>query len=220
MRVLVASDFHGKSCSGSNLENFLENGYDLLVILGDLTQLGAPCQADELFNRIDKANVPIFSIPGNCDPKGIVEVLESRDINLHSKIRNFNGLTFVGLGGSNKTPFSTPFELTESEIWNELDSLTGQVEGGWILVTHVPPYGTQSDLTSDNIHAGSKSVWRIVSERKPLINFCAHIHEARGIENFGRTTVVNAGPISEGYAAEFIYENNEFEINLLDVRDE
>lgn len=218
MRVLVASDFHGESNSESNLQRFLRfDEYDVVLILGDITQLGSPCQAVKILERVNDPNVRTFAIPGNCDPKGIINVLDDQSINLHSKAIEFEDITFVGFGGSNKTPFSTPFELTESEIWEDLDELTRNLREDWVLVTHVPPYGTKSDLTSDGIHAGSKSVRKIVDERHPLVNFCAHIHEARSIEKIGYTTVVNAGPITKGFAAEALIEKGDIEVNLLEL---
>jgi len=217
LKVLIVSDFHGKSSGDDNLEKFLENGYDLLIIVGDITQLGPPSQAGEILDRLEEEGIPTLSIPGNCDPKEILEVLDERDVSLHSKSVEFGGLTFVGFGGSNKTPFSTPFEFTEAEIEEELSALTEGLEGDWVLVTHVPPSETEADLTSDEIHAGSKSVRKIIEEKQPLVNFCAHIHEARGVDEIGKTKVVNAGQITEGYAAEAIFDNGEVEINLLEV---
>lgn len=217
LRLLVVSDFHGKSSGDSNLEEFLKNEYDLLIIVGDITQLGPASQAHEILDRLDEANIPTLSIPGNCDPKELLDVLEKRNVSLHSKSIEFDDLTFVGFGGSNKTPFGTPFELTEGEIEEELSALTCNVEGDWVLVTHVPPYGTKADLTSDDIHVGSKSVRQIVEDKQPLVNFCAHVHEARSIDEIGRTKIVNTGPISEGYAVEAIFGNNGAKVNLLEL---
>lgn len=215
MRLLVASDFHGKSSSESNLEEFLKDeDYDVMLILGDITQLGSPCQAKKILERIEHPDVKMLSVPGNCDPKEILGVLDNFKVNLHSDAVRFGDMTFVGFGGSNKTPFSTPFELTESEIWEDLDSLTENLKE-WILVTHVPPHGTKSDLTSSGIHAGSKSVRKIVEKKQPLVNFCAHIHEARSVDTIGETTVVNAGSISDGYAAEAVIDDGGVEVNLL-----
>lgn len=214
LRVLVVSDFHGKSSGDSNLGEFLKNGYDLLIVLGDLTQLGPPSQAEEILDRIDEANIPTLAVPGNCDPKPVHKILEDQDVSLHSKAVEFEDLTFVGFGGSNTTPFNTPFELTEGEIEEELSALTCNIEGDWVLVTHVPPYGTKADLTADDLHVGSKSVRKIVEDKQPLVNFCAHIHEARSIDEIGETKVVNAGPISKGYAVEVDF-NGDPKINLL-----
>jgi uncharacterized protein len=36
---------------------------------------------------------------------------------------------------------------------------------------------------------------------KPELVFCGHIHEGRGVEQIGRTTVVNCGAAAAGYYA-------------------
>lgn len=195
----------------------MENEYDLLIIAGDITQFGPSTQAEEILDRIGESSIPVLSLPGNCDPKEVLRVLEERNVSLHNKLVEFENITFVGFGGSNKTPFGTPFELTEGELEEDLEALTSQVEGKWVLVTHVPPYGTEVDFTASGIHAGSKSVKKIIENKQPLVNFCAHIHEARSIDSIGQTKIVNPGPIGEGYAAEAIFENGKVELNLLEV---
>lgn len=217
MKLLVVSDFHGKSQGDSHLEEFLKNGYDLLIIVGDITQLGPASQAEEILDRIDEADIPTLSIPGNCDSKEVLKALEKRGVSLHSKSVEFGGINFVGFGGSNKTPFSTPFESTEAEIEEELSALAFNADEDWVLVTHVPPYETRADLTSDDIHVGSKSVRQIIEDNQPVANFCAHVHEARSIDEIGRTKIVNAGPISEGFAAEADFSDNEVKVELLEI---
>ena len=133
---------------------------------------------------------------------------------LNSKV--LDGLEFVGLGGSNNTPFDTPFELSEGEILEKLMDLTKDLHRGWILVTHTPPYNTCADRTAKEVHVGSESVREVIETREPLANLCGHVHEARCIDEIGGTKVVNPGPVSDGYAAELIFEN-EIEINLLEV---
>lgn len=211
---MAVADFHGESNGDHNLERFLKNGYDLLLIVGDFTDMGPASQAEEILSRIDETGVSVLAVPGNCDPKSVKEILEDRNVSLHSKSVQFEDLTFVGFGGSNTTPFNTPFELTEGEIEEELNPLVRGLGGNWILVTHAPPYGTLVDLMSDDIHAGSKSVRKLIEKRQPLINFCAHIHEARNLDRIGRTKIVNPGPITGGYAAEAIFDED-IKVNLL-----
>ncbi|MBS3815376.1 MAG: metallophosphoesterase family protein [Hadesarchaea archaeon] len=217
MKLLVVSDFHGKSSADNNLEEFLTSDYDLLIILGDLTHLGPSSQAEEILDRIEESNISTLAVPGNCDPKSVHNILEERGISLHSKAVEFEDLTFVGFGGSNTTPFNTSFEFTEGEIEEELNALACNIEGGWILVSHVPPYGTKADLTSDDIHVGSKSVRNIIEKKQPLVNFCAHVHEARSIDKIGKTKIVNGGPISKGYAVEAELNGQETSIRLLEL---
>lgn len=173
-------------------------------MLGDFTERGPESQVDEILPRVEKVGIRALAIPGNCDPKPAQEILEKHGINLHSKSTEIDGMTFVGLGGSNLTPFNTPFEITEGEIKEELSALTSNVDRNWVLATHAPPYGTSTDLTSSDIHVGSKSIREIIEYRQPLVAMCGHVHEARSTDKLGRTIVVNPGPISRGYAAEVI----------------
>lgn len=177
-------------------------------MLGDFTERGPGSQVGEILPKVERIGIRTLAIPGNCDPKPTHEILEKHGINLHSKSIEIDGVTFVGLGGSNLTPFNTPFEITEREIKEELTALTSNINGNWVLVTHAPPYGTSADLTSSDTHVGSKSIREIIEHRQPLVALCGHIHEARSIDRLGRTIVVNPGPISRGYAAEVIIDED------------
>ena len=65
-----------------------------------------------------------------------------------------------------------------------------------ILITHGPPKGIM-DMTTDMhtrepVHVGSRSLMRHVEERiKPRIHAFGHIHDERGISNFG--TIIRGG---------------------------
>ncbi len=215
MKLLVITDIHGKNIR--NIRNLLKReNYDLLIIVGDITQFGPVSKAEKILDGLKSIGIPIFALPGNCDPKDVVDVLEEKEVNMHSKSFEISGLQFVGLGGSNSTPFDTPFEISEEEIEKELDKLVQDSEEDWILVTHAPPHGTKCDLTSDGTHAGSKAVRKTIEEKKPLLNFCGHIHEARSIDNIKDTKIVNPGPVRNGFCAEVLIDEDII-VNLLEV---
>lgn len=176
-------------------------------MLGDFTEGGPESQVDEILPRVERVGIRTLAIPGNCDQKRTPKILERHGINLHSKRTEIDGVTFVGLGGSNLTPFNTPFEITEGEIKEELSALTSNIDRNWVLATHAPPYGTNTDLTSSDIHVGSKSIREIIERKQPLVALCGHVYEARGTDKLGRTVVVNPGPICRGYAAEVILDD-------------
>lgn len=200
----MAADFHGLPSADSNLSKFLQRGYDCLILIGDLTDFGPVSVVEDVLNRVEATKVPTFAVPGNCDPKSILQVLDKHHVNLHRKCAQFGDVTFVGLGGSNITPYNTPFEYTEAEIQEELDEPTRNVGENWVLVTHVPPHGTRVDQTIGGQHAGSKSIKQLIERKQPLAALCGHIHEARNTDRVGRTLIVNPGPISKGYAAELV----------------
>lgn len=207
MKILAVADFHGALNAENNLSKFIEWGYDCLILIGDLTEFGAPEVAESILERVKESGVPAFAVPGNCDPKQILQVFEKYGVNLHCKCEKVGDVTFAGLGGSNLTPFNTPFELTEVEIKEELAALACNKEDRWVLVTHAPPYGTKLDKVEAGTHVGSKSIREFIEQKQPLVSLCGHVHEARGIDQLGRTLIVNPGPISRGFAAEVLIGN-------------
>lgn len=208
LRILAVADFHGLPDADVNLLKFLERGYDCLVLIGDLTNFGPISAAEDILTKAEAAGLPTLAVPGNCDPKSILEVLDKHSVNLHSKLTKIDDVTFVGLGGSNLTPFNTPFELTEAEIKEELDDLTQTLDQNFMLVTHAPPYDTQVDRTDSGMHVGSKSIRQFIEEKQPIAALCGHVHEARNTDKLGRTLIVNPGSIGKGYAAEITVDGS------------
>ncbi|HUK93106.1 MAG TPA: metallophosphoesterase [Methanomicrobiales archaeon] len=193
-RVLLLADLHGQY---GKMESFLALEPDLVIIAGDITQFG-PCEdALELLAEID---VPCFAIPGNCDPREIIKALEeSNAVALHGSTMTLGNMTLAGIGGSNKTPFDTPLELSEEEIDALLSEATERMEKNVhnILVCHAPPHGTLDHVGDARV--GSKAL------RKHLGRFdlvcCAHIHEEKGVIEEDGVIVVNPGPAAEGNCA-------------------
>jgi Icc-related predicted phosphoesterase len=193
-RVLLLADLHGQY---GKLDSFLALEPDLVVICGDITQFG-PCEdALEVLERID---VPCFAIPGNCDPRELVDSLEeSEAVCLHGASFTLGGITLTGIGGSNPTPFGTPCELSEEEIDALLAGATDRMEKNVhnILVCHAPPRGTRDRVGSARV--GSTALRRQMN-RFDLV-CCAHIHEAKGVMEEDGVRIVNPGPASEGNCA-------------------
>ena len=196
MRVLMATDLHG---AGRVLDAIpaavREHRADLFLAVGDITDFGRPRgYAKDLIGRVP---VPTLAVPGNCDPPSVMRELDGLGVDLHMRKTMIQGLTFVGLGGANPTPFGTPFELSEEEIGRTLDRT---MERGAILVSHAPPNGFV-DVVRSGEHVGSVAVRRIVEEFRPPLVLCGHIHEGRGVAELGPTTIVNPGPAIEGCSA-------------------
>lgn len=193
MRVLLAADLHGSLTALEMIPAAIrDHAPDLFVAAGDITHFGRPpSYAEDLFGRIV---VKTLAVPGNCDPPALLGVLDRLGVNLHMKKVRVAGQVFVGLGGANPTPFGTPFQIGEEEIWRGLD---GIMEPGAILVSHPPPHG-HVDLVPGAGHVGSQSVARIVEKYRPRAVLCGHIHEAAGIVQ-GDVTIVNPGPAMDGH---------------------
>ncbi|WMW23090.1 metallophosphoesterase [Methanolobus mangrovi] len=212
MRLFAIADPHGNY---SKIEELLEQSGDIDVILiaGDITNFGPDEKALEL---IDMFKPPILAVPGNCDHESILEVIDnSRATNLHNGSITIDGVQFVGMGGSNPTPFCTPFEIEESDFETNLNSLmneTGNTEEPVVILTHVPPYGILDEV--GGMHVGCKALSVFLDKADIMV--CGHIHEARGIRNSGKTIIVNPGMAALGFAAliDINRENHEYDISI------
>lgn len=196
MRVLALGDLHGRYKHIPALISACQP-LDLVLLAGDITHFGPVEAVREIFNLVKH---PLLAIAGNCDPTGIIEVLEEYDASLNDAARNFKDVFLMGIGGSNITPFNTPFERCEEEIEETISQLQRKhsIKKPSVLLTHCPPLG-YCDLTHQGIHAGSSAIRNTASCFDVVI--CAHIHEARGIEYLNRTMIVNPGTASRGYGA-------------------
>lgn len=193
MRVLMATDIHGSDWVLEMVpEAVKEHRVDLFLAVGDITHFGSPKgYAKELVSAVP---VRTLAVPGNCDPPHVMKELDDLGVNLHMRKAVVQGVTFVGLGGANPTPFSTPFEIPEEEIRRGLEAV---MEPGAILVSHPPPYG-HLDVVRSGEHVGSTAVAGIVVAYRPRAVLCGHVHESPGVEE-GDVVIINPGPAKDGH---------------------
>ncbi|VVB85730.1 3',5'-cyclic adenosine monophosphate phosphodiesterase CpdA [uncultured archaeon] len=199
MKLLALADLHGDY---SHIEAIREKAgfFDAVLIAGDITNFGPDEHAIELFRMFRE---PVLVVPGNCDNPSILKILDERAINLHNSVHACEGLTFIGLGGSNPTPFNTPFELSEKKIGEYIGLLLSGLEGRIVLLSHAPPRNTTDRLPRGN--AGSEAIARYLGRFDLVV--CGHIHEARGYVKVNGTLVVNPGMASKGQAAIITVQN-------------
>jgi Icc-related predicted phosphoesterase len=209
MRFLVISDIHGRDWVIDWANRIArELKVDGVIVLGDITRFGPPEWAGHFFESMV---APVYAIPGNCDPPSVIEVIEKKAISLHRKKLRIGEHTFVGMGGSNPTLFSTPYELSEEEIERYLRPL---METGIILVTHTPPVGA-NDMAFSGRQGGSTAIRKLVNEFHPRAVLSGHIHEAPGIVIEGGTILLNPGAAKDARAA-ILDLNEKIEGRLLD----
>lgn len=206
MNILVISDIHNDV---ENIFSYTDKialiDFDAIVALGDFTDYNlpkgfTPVDIGELI--IQELNIfkkPILAVPGNFD-KDLLPVFEEHGINLHGKGRIIGGVGFYGFGGA-RTPFNTPFEPSENEIEKGLERGYETVKSckSIIQVTHMPPIDTKVDVAYTGSHIGSGSVRKMIEKHKPSAAICAHVHEAKGVDELGRTKIINSGRFPEGY---------------------
>ncbi len=206
MKVLFIADAHSNLQSARKLrEKFCDMDIDLIAIAGDITQEGRAEIAEGILNELDFAG-KIIAVPGNMDGKEVVELLEKKGMLLHKRKIEFGGYTFVGLGGA--IPYNTFYrfnlgDLEARKVLNEL--LSGTDPKKTILITHSPPYNTKIDLADFGVHLGCREINKAIEKFHPLLHICAHVHEAKGEIEIGKTKSINVGPLKEGNAllAEF-----------------
>jgi Icc-related predicted phosphoesterase len=194
MRLLVVTDFHNRY---ERVPEILKKAgkVDGTLLAGDLTEFGPTENAKKLLGKLPK---PILAVPGNCDPKDMAQFLKAEGVSLHEGKKKLDNVTFIGIGGSNPTPFGTPLEYSEEEIKSTLERLLKDVKGPIILISHAPPKGYQ-DKIPNGVHVGSEAIARLAPKFKAVA--CGHIHEDRGISKLGDTIVVNPGMAASGNAA-------------------
>ncbi len=215
--IVFITDIHGNMDAARAV--FDHEDPDYVLIGGDVTDLGQTLE--KVIPLMEDIPAPTFVIPGNCDPRQIISVLEASEaIVVHHKSIDIGRITITGIGGSNPSPFNTPFENTEEDIAAAAkDVLSKTKKNRWnILLTHAPPYGVLDEVAPD-VHVGCHAIADIVSEFDIIC--CGHIHEQRGIAGFRHRICVNPGPCKEGnYAVITLEEDDDPVITLKNIRDE
>ncbi|MBI4344425.1 MAG: metallophosphoesterase [Euryarchaeota archaeon] len=217
MRLLCISDIHGSLESLPRVKGELE-GADLIVLAGDITNFGGRQEVEGIVEEFLKLNPRLLAVPGNCDRPGVNEVLAERGISLHGTGRVIEGIGFFGTGGSNSTPFGTPQEYEEEELWGFLTRGHQMAVDAarLVMVSHSPPHGMRVDTTRAGVHAGSRKVREFVDAHQPDLVISGHIHEAKGTDTLGRSLLLNCGPFKAGCAKVEI--GDKIGIELLEFR--
>jgi len=214
MRILAFGDIH---MNLTGLASIPEIGTaDLLIVSGDLTDFGGANEARSIIEQIMAVNSTLLALPGNLDRPDVGDYLTSVGVNLHGTNRNLNGVNFLGLGGSNPTPFNTPSEFSEDELSASLTAGQQQIKNNdpVVLVSHPPPLNTRTDVISGGHHVGSSAVRRFIEENQPMICVTGHIHESRAVDTIGKTQIVNPGMLCSGGWVEIIVKDNNITAEL------
>jgi Icc-related predicted phosphoesterase len=111
---------------------------------------------------------------------------------------------------ANPTPWRSPRELPDSELYKRLKAVVETLEAPEraIFNLHAPPFDSGLDLAfevADDLSlvtkggrpvlkaVGSEAVRQIIEEYQPLLALHGHIHESRGAVRIGRTLCINPG---------------------------
>lgn len=212
MKFLIITDLHQKIECIPWINGLVEKyGPEAVLCLGDVTDFGTGKDAADIISGI---KCKTYAVPGNCDPRDFPEAVSSVSVDMHGKSTAVGNYRIVGLGGSNPSPFGTPFELGEEEIDSALRPVS---EHGMILMTHAPGYDT-FDHIPDGTPVGSVSIRKIIDEFEPVLAVSGHIHEDIGVKTVGKTVLCNPGPAMEKRAAIVELNGNKAEIELIGPR--
>jgi hypothetical protein len=216
MRIICITDLHGDPGS---LDRILSDAgpADAVLLGGDITSFGTPNAAEFLVRRAMQHGAQVLAVAGNCDSAEIDERLAGLGVSLFGRGVMLQGVGFYGV--SAMPPWtSTMYELSEDEIAAALEAGRGQLPQRQreVILSHTPPRGTLLDRTRRGQHVGSVAVRQFVEQFQPALLLCGHIHEARGIDQLGATTIVNCGPAYDGqYAVASV--NADVAVELRDV---
>lgn len=188
-----------------------------------------PAKVNRLFTKLITENIErwvsmieehipedkqVIAMPGNDDIFEIDPVLRrsSRDIYPLSRLVELPlGYGMISFEYVNPTPWNTPREADEKDLWKMLEKIVDLVDKDWgriICCFHAPPYNTKIDVAPkldknlrpvyslgeiEKENVGSKSVRRFLEKYKPLMGLHGHIHESPGYDKIGRTIVFNPG---------------------------
>ncbi len=204
--VAVVGCIHGDV---ENLMKFLDKlamlNIDIIICPGDFTDFALP----KGFTRRDIGSIileelrdlgrPVLAVPGSWDAE-LIDFLKKENVSIHAEGKIIDGIGFYGYGGA-RTPFNTPFEPSEGEMEMGLGKSFAEVKKAKIKiqVTHAPPSRTKLDKLATGANVGSESVRAFIEKNQPGAAVCSHIHESRGIDELGKTKLINSGRFPEGY---------------------
>jgi Icc-related predicted phosphoesterase len=164
--------------------------------------------------RLSDGTAPLYLIPGNDDEFVIDEILNRpgyAPVNADGKVVEIpGGLELLASGWSNHTPWQTPREESEDELYARLEQLAGQVSDPRraVFMIHVPPHDSGLDtapILDENLRptvsagdvlrgpVGSTAVRKIIENYQPLLAVHGHIHESGGERKIGDTLCINPG---------------------------
>lgn len=163
-------------------------------------------------DRLGSTSIKCYVMPGNDDPPSLAGVIAKgrHVLACDERLVEFDGYSMLSLGYSNRTPWNSPRELDEGDLFNAIAGLAEQVSdmSRCIFNLHVPPYSSGLDTAAEldaefnvvlvgkephMIPVGSTAVREAIEQFQPLAGLHGHIHESPGAIRIGRTLCVNPG---------------------------
>ncbi len=205
MKITFISDTHNKH---KQITQDLPGG-DLLIHAGDISSRGYEHEIKDFckwFNSIDNYTHKIF-IAGNHDwgfqnnTEKVKEILETyKSIDYLQDNCILVGEDMVKIWGSPWQPefynwaFNLPIRGEElQQKWEMIPQDTD------ILITHGPAWGWVDKVLGQYENLGCELLAQRITQIKPKIHVCGHIHSGHGYQFDGYTHYINASVLSEQY---------------------
>lgn len=169
-------------------------------------------------SRLAGTGIRCYASGGNDDVPEVMATLERDDTEAFVACENAvvqldDCHSMISLPYVNPTPWHTPREAPEEELWAMAERVIGRVPdmGRTIFNFHAPPKDSTLDTcpmldwTTDPpsqivrsgqpllYGAGSASIRRAIEDYQPMLGLHGHIHESQSIARIGRTMCVNPG---------------------------
>jgi uncharacterized protein len=166
-------------------------------------------------DRLAGTGIRVFAMLGNDDEPEMAARLEGSDVVQHAEDRVCDlgeDLSLVSVGYSNRTPWNSPRELDEDDLYARIEAVAANVEdpSRTVFNIHCPPIASGLDeapkldselrpvatLAAGGVAtgpAGSVATRRAIERFQPLVGVHGHIHESSGMRKIGRTTCFNPG---------------------------
>lgn len=158
-------------------------------------------------------DIRCYWVPGNDDRHELDDVFESfqRVVNVDNRVvRMDEKHEIAGLAEAKMTPWRCERDEEEDQIEARLGKVMAALEDpeAAVLNFHCPPKNTKIDQCpeiDENFEikriggqvlmtsAGSAAIREAIERYQPLLGLHGHVHEARGSDKIGRTTVINPG---------------------------
>ena len=176
---------------------------DVLVVGGDITTFGTPDDAERAITEWRPLAPRLLAVAGNCDSPEIDARLVDLEVSLDARGAVIDDVGLFGASAAPHSPLRTPYEVPDEELGRRAEAGLADVDGARVRIfcPHSPPYDTACDSLRSGRHVGSPALRAFVDREQPDLLLCGHIHEARGMDEVGRTRVVNPGPVASGHYA-------------------
>ena len=203
MRLLSITDLHGNRNSLGRIARGAGE-VDAILLGGDITNFGNPDEAEDLVRCAAEHCPVVLAVVGNCDSADIDSRLVELGVSLSGRGVMHGDVGFHGV--SAMPPWlDNMYELSEDEIAAVLKAGYEEIRSHGarrcVTLSHAPPRDSALDRVHSGDHVGSSALAAFIRREQPDLVICGHIHEARGIDHVGQTTVVNCGLARKGHYA-------------------